>query len=112
MLIAEAALPSWLGTWLGSGCSAFRNLSPDESSYSIREARFKFKLPAGAALPAGKKLSIAYQTTFTPEAGGSPTVTPGTTEITATESAVIVVGVPGTDGTTTLTMTAHECVPV
>jgi hypothetical protein len=107
----EAALPSWPGTWSGTSCSALRNLSPDESSYSIREARFKFKLPTGATLPAGKKLVIDYQTTFTPEAGGSPTVTDASIEITGTdtESSIITVSVPS-DGTTTLAMTAHECV--
>lgn len=107
----EGALPAWPGGWAGSGCSAYRNLSPDESSYSIREARFKFRLPAGVSLPAGKKLSITYRTTFTPEAGGSPTVTTATTEITSTESAIITVSVPGSDGTTSLERVSHECVP-
>lgn len=105
----EDALPSWPATWGGSGCSAYRNLAPDESSLSIRDARFKFT--TSTPVPTGKTLVIYYDRTFTPESG-SPSTTSDSIEIAAgdTESAVIEVTHPGSDGTETLTMTSYECI--
>lgn len=63
-------LPAWSESWTGT-CSAARNLSPDESSYSIR--RFKWRLkhqPSGNCY-----LKVWLREVFTPEGGGSPTYT-------------------------------------
>jgi hypothetical protein len=55
----------------GNSCSAYRNLSPDESSYSLR--RFKWRLrhaPTGTCY-----LKVWLRRKFQPEGGGDPTYT-------------------------------------
>lgn len=103
-----AALSAWAGTFASTICSAFRNLSPDGTSLSIRQARFKFI--TSTPVPTGKVLVIHYDRTFTPESG-SPSTTSDTIEIAAgdSESAVLDIANPDTDGTETLTMTSYEC---
>lgn len=105
----EASLPPWPGTWSGGGLGAFRNLSPDEFSYSARKERYVVYV--ASALPSGKKLVASYERTFFPEGGGSPVVTGGTVEIGpgATESAPVELGVPAADGTETFAVVSYEC---
>lgn len=47
MLVSNTitALPPYPGTFTGT-CSAYRNLSSDETSYNIRRFRYKFTFPA------------------------------------------------------------------
>jgi hypothetical protein len=40
----EAALPAYPGTWAGT-CGAYRDLSSDEMTYTIRRFKYKFQLP-------------------------------------------------------------------
>ena len=64
-----AALPEWPTGWSG-GCSAYRNLSPEESSYSIR--RMKWRLTH--ARTGTCYLKVWLRTRFVPEGGGDPTL--------------------------------------
>lgn len=64
------ALPAYPEEWGGS-CSAMRDLSPDESSYSVQ--RFKWRLvhpPSGTCY-----LKVWIRRKFQPEGGGTPTYT-------------------------------------
>jgi len=66
-----AALPTWPTTWTG-GCSSFRNLSPDESSYSLTRTKWRVAhSPSGTCY-----LKVWLQTRFTPEGGGTEIITP------------------------------------
>ena len=66
-----AALPSYPSTWTGS-CSSYRNLSDDESSYSIRKFKWRLKhAPSGTCY-----LKVWLRKKFEPEGGGDPTYTP------------------------------------
>jgi len=66
-----AALPAYPGTYSGS-CSAYRNLSTDETSYSIRRTKWRVSHePTGTCY-----LKVWLQARFTPEGGGSDTITP------------------------------------
>lgn len=119
-------LPSWGETWTGT-CSAFRNLSPDESSYSIR--RFKWRLkhqPSGNCY-----LKVWLREVFTPEGGGAPTYTDlAPYEWSATGAPCVndpakasfdldnlIYGVeseiqePAEDGTVTVEIVKYSCVP-
>lgn len=66
-----AALPNYPDAWTGS-CSSYRNLSPDESSYSLRRIKWRVKhSPTGTCY-----LKVWLQTRFVPEEGGDPILTP------------------------------------
>lgn len=119
-------LPAWGETWTGT-CSAYRNLSPDESSYSIR--RFKWRLrhsPNGTCY-----LKVWLRKKFQPEGGGEPTYTSlpayewtgsgnpciadpdlgvghEDNEITSSETSE---DEPATDGTVTIEIIKYSCVP-
>jgi len=94
-----AALPPYLGTYFGS-CSAVRNLSSDESSYSIQRFKYKFTIPTALS----NDLHIYWTERFTPIGGGSPTDTAKNTVIGvgSTESSLFEVLEPSTNGTTTV----------
>ncbi len=96
-----AALPAYPGTFTGN-CSAYRNLSSDESSYSIQRFRYKFTFPA-----AEQPFIIHWVERFTPDGGGSPADTSRSESIPAgaTESNVREVVEPNSNGTVTI-----ECV--
>ncbi len=107
----------------GCACSAFRNLSTEELSYSIRKFKYKFTFGLdgdGDPIAIPGYLKIFWTERFTPEGGGSPTDTAKTWEHAVgdspvTESDTYEVDVPTTDGTTTIVnirMTAEEgCEP-
>lgn len=64
------ALAEFPDTWSGS-CSTLRNLSPDESSFSVRRARWRIKhAPTGTCY-----LKVWIRRRFQPEGGGSETIT-------------------------------------
>ncbi len=66
-----ADLPAYGDEWDGY-CSAFRNLSPDESSYSIRRTKYRIAhSPTGTCY-----LKVWLQSRFTPEGGGDDIITP------------------------------------
>lgn len=66
-----AALPAWPETWTG-GCSSFRNLSPDESSFSLTRTKWRVAhSPTGTCY-----LKVWLRTRFVPEGGGSEIITP------------------------------------
>jgi hypothetical protein len=100
MLIAntEAALPPYPGTFTGT-CSAYRDLSSDETSYTIRRFRYKFTFPAGT-----QPFVIHWVERFSPNGGGPPSDTQQSEEISigATESSVHEVLEPNSNGTTTI----------
>ncbi len=123
-----AALPSYPETWGGS-CSAFRNLSPDESSYSIRKFKWRLKhQPSGTCY-----IKVWLQKRFHPEGAtddSGDTITPlphyewnGTgnpcladptksfdddaNKITSDPNEE---DVPSTDGTTTIEILKYSCV--
>jgi hypothetical protein len=118
-------LPEWPDTWGGS-CSAFRNLSPDESSFSIRKFKWRISHP-----PTGTcYLKVWLNRVFTPETG-DPTITPltpyewsssGNPCFSDTEkppghednkivSSTTTEDVPGTDGTVSIEIAKWSCVP-
>jgi hypothetical protein len=103
----ENALPSWPGTYSTSSCTAFRNLSPDQTSLTLREARYRFEIAAAH----DRDITVTYQTRFTPEAGGGDTITgPLTTTIPAgqTHSAPIELSLT-VDGTDRVEYISHDC---
>lgn len=56
----------------GTDCSALRNLSPDESSYSIRRTKWRVAhSPTGTCY-----LKVWLRTRFVPEGGGTEIITP------------------------------------
>jgi autonomous glycyl radical cofactor GrcA len=52
----------------GTDCSAYRDLSADETSYDIQRFKYKFTFPA-----ATQPFSISWVERFTPAGGGQPT---------------------------------------
>jgi stringent starvation protein B len=100
LLIAntEAALPPYPGTFNGV-CSAYRNLSSDERTYTIR--RFKYKFTFSAAT---QPFVIHWVERFTPADNGPPTDTPQSEQIPigATETSVHEVREPNSNGTVTI----------
>lgn len=110
----------------GSYCSAYRNLSPDESSFALRRTRWHIEHePTGTCY-----LKVWLQKRFTPEGGGSDTITPITAyewtgsgnpcfpEPTKSVSDPdnLILGTqttenePDTDGTTTIEIVKWSCV--
>lgn len=110
----------------GSSCSSFRNLSPTESSYTVRRTSFKVKhLPTGTCY-----LKVWIQTRFTPESGsvvitplatyewngsGNPCLpspsTPADDDSQYIESSATEISEPGTDGTRLVEIQKWSCVP-
>lgn len=96
----------------GSTCSAYRNLSDDESSFSIRKFRVKFTFTPPND---GRGYEIDWIERFTPEGGGSPTDTPQTFVWTGgspgveQDSGWVDIAVPTTDGTTTIAEVTWLC---
>jgi hypothetical protein len=92
------ALPPYPGTFTGT-CSAYRNLSPDEASYTIQRFRYKFTFPA-----AEQAFVVHWVERFTPEGGGPPADTSRSESIPAgaTESSVREVLEPSSNGTITI----------
>jgi len=103
MLISNTGgvLPSYPGTFTGA-CSAYRDLTSDETSYSIQ--RFKYKFTFDAAV---QPFAIHWVERFTPDDGGAPIDTSQSEVISigATESTVREVLEPNSNGTITV-----ECV--
>jgi 3D (Asp-Asp-Asp) domain-containing protein len=100
MLIANTigALPPYPGSFTGV-CSAYRNLSSDETSYSIQRFRYKFTFAAAA-----QPFVIHWVERFSPTGNESPTDTPQSEQIPigATESRVHEVLEPASNGTVTI----------
>lgn len=100
MLISNTvgALPSYPGTFTGT-CSAYRNLSSGETSYTIRRFRYKFTF-----LAATRPFIIRWVERFWPEDGGSPSDTFQSESISigATQSSIREVLEPSSDGTVTI----------
>ncbi len=67
------SLPEWPARWFTYGVfAAYRNLSPDESSYSISRIKWRLKhAPSGTCY-----LKVWLRRRFTPEGGGVATYTP------------------------------------
>ncbi len=125
-LIARAAadLPSYQETWTGS-CSAYRNLSPDENSVSIRKFKWRLKhSPAGTCY-----LKIWMRQVTTPETGdptysaidpyvwngtGNPCLTDDTKSVTHDDNLIFgtehEISVPTVDGTITVEVTKYSYV--
>lgn len=121
-----AALPDYPGTYSGA-CSSYRNLSPDESSYSIRRTKWRVvHEPTGLCY-----LRVWLQKRFTPEGGGADVITPLTPyEWTGTGTPCFTEPMlppnaeenivrsspteeiePSTDGTTVIEILKWSCVP-
>jgi hypothetical protein len=100
MLISNtiAALPAYDGVY-NDACGASRELSSDETSYSITRFRYKFTFPA-----ATQPFTIHWVERFTPEGGGPPMDTPRSEQIPigASESNVHEVLEPSSNGTVTI----------
>jgi hypothetical protein len=119
-------LGSFPGTWAGS-CSAFRNLSPDESSFTARKFRWRLRHAPSATC----YLKVWMNRVFSPEGGGDPIVTPlspytwsgsGNPCLPATDKPIdhednqitgsaTTEDVPGTDGTTSIEIVKWSCLP-
>ncbi|MEI6036095.1 MAG: hypothetical protein WCS65_17660 [Verrucomicrobiae bacterium] len=121
----ESAIPAYPDTWTGT-CSSYRNLSGDETSYSVRKHKWRIAHP-----PSGTcYLKVWLQQVETPETG-SPTITAldpyewtGTgnpcleddtlavdhadNKITGDETEI---GIPTEDGTITVEIVKFSCVP-
>jgi len=104
MLISNtiAALPAYDGVY-DDACGASRELSSDETSYSITRFRYKFTFPA-----ATQPFTIHWVERFTPDGGGPPTDTPQSEQIPigASESNVHEVLEPSSNGTVTVVESA------
>ena len=121
-----AALPAWPETWT-SGCSSFRNLSPDQYSLSIRRMKWRIShVRTGTCY-----LKAWLRTRFVPEGGGDPTLTDlppytwtatGSPCFSATDEppdseANMITGEeaeeqePSLDGTTTVEIVKWSCIP-
>jgi hypothetical protein len=100
MLISNtiAALPPYPGTFT-EVCSAYRNLPPEETSYTVRRFRYKFTFAAAA-----QPFVIHWVERFTPEGNGSPSDTSQSEQIPigATESSLHEVLEPASNGTVTI----------
>ena len=100
MLISNTigALPPYPGTFTGS-CSAYRNLSSDETSYSIQRFEYKFTFDA-----ATESFVIHWIERFTPADNGSPSDTSRCEQVPvdATETSVHEVLEPTSNGTITI----------
>jgi len=88
-LIAQvaAALGGYPGTWAGD-CTAYRNLTADEFTYTIRKFRYRFALPTLTGF-------TTYKITWTEGATAREYIWDGS----ATETGVYEVAVPGSNGT-------------
>lgn len=94
----------------GEGCVASRDLSEDETSFTIEKFRYRF----GFTPPASGHWHLAWVERFTPEGGGSPTDTPMSfdwDEVTtgAQFTDWFDVDVPATDGETTIEDIVATC---
>jgi hypothetical protein len=94
----ENALPPYPGTFTGT-CSAYRNLSSDESSYSIRRFRYEFTFDA-----ATESFVIHWVERFTPADNGPPSDTSRCEQVPvdATETSIYEVLEPSSNGTITI----------
>lgn len=102
----EAALPSYPGTFSGS-CSASRDLSDDETTYSIQ--RFKYKFTWADPLPSDCKISWIERTY---DSDGNPVSdTPMSETVLAgeTESTVYEVMEPADNGTVGVVFPIGAC---
>lgn len=118
-------LADFPATWAGS-CSAFRNLSSDESSFTARKFRFRLKhAPTGTCY-----LKVWLKKTFSPEGGGAASdealapyewtgsgnpcfvaaEKPPTHADNLIVSSATTVDVPASDGTTTVSIVKYSCV--
>lgn len=105
------ALPDYPGTYEGS-CLASRNLSPDESSYTLQRTQYKFRFTPPTF---GLGYQIEWIERFTPEGGGAPTdtartfiwvgVDPGEEQY----SAVFTLNEPATDGVIAIVEIVFTC---
>lgn len=121
-----AALPAWDSDW-NDTAGSFANLSTDELSYAIRDARYRFRFKVPKVGQGCYRVSWVER--FTPEGGGSPVDTPrcATWDGTipggydpATPSTWPILGdgsnpyfelpPPASDGTTTIINIVAECV--
>jgi len=92
-----AALPAYPGTWDGT-CSAYRDLSTDEMTYTVRRFKYKFTLPTmtGCTSYAISWLEGATAKSYTWDGF-------------ATETGEYTVSEPGSNGTTAITAFAVTC---
>jgi RHS repeat-associated protein len=92
-------LPPYPDTWNG-GCSATRNLEPDETEIYIERFQFRFRFDPPPSVPS----TLHWVERFTPEGGGSPTDTQRSDTIFAgaTESGIYEAVEPDSDGTKTV----------
>lgn len=103
------AMPGW--DEAGPGCGASRNLSEDETSYSISKFRWRIVHPAAST----GSLTVHLKQTFTPEDGGPPVITYPTYTWSGSPDAGMITGgwhvvnVPDTDGATTIEIVSYEC---
>ena len=100
MLISNtiAAVPPYPGTFTGA-CSAYRNLSSDETSYTVQRFKYKFTFPT-----ATEPFVIHWVERFTPAGNGSPSDTSRCDPISigTTETSVHEVLEPSSNGTITV----------
>ncbi len=96
-----AALPAWPDTWDGPS-SAFADLSDDETSYTIRRAKYKFKV----TIPPGGYIKITWKVGGTPQSQIMSGM-PGDVQYTATTE----IDEPDSNGEISLTDVWWTCVP-
>lgn len=99
----DAALPAFSGGYSSGACSdgAFFDISTDERTITKRAMEYLFELPD---LTGHVCYRIDWEEVFTPEGGGSPTVTPKfyNWDGVATETPAYTIDPPATQGTTTV----------
>ena len=93
-----SALPSYPGTWAGT-CSAYRDLSTDEMTYTVRRLKYKFTLPT---------LTGCVSYSFTWLEGSTPRSY--TWNGTDTETGEYTVSEPGSNGTIAITDIEVTCI--
>src|SRR6266487_197541 len=101
-----AALPPYSGfdgphsePGQGTDCSAYRDLSADETRYDIQKFNYKFTFP-----PATQSFSLSWVERFTPAGGGQPIDTPKYKLVMVGETSTgeYPVDVPPSNGTITI----------
>lgn len=105
------AIPSFSGTFDSLNCNgAYYNKTSDELTITKRKMEYKFEL---YNLSNYNYYRISWNETFTPEGGGSTTVTPKSYVWNGfdTQTPVYTIDVPANEGTTMITDVTAHCTP-
>lgn len=108
---ARSNLPAFSSSFAAGTVEAFTDLNPDELTVTKRAVQYKITLPTFLAALGYTTFAMAWNETFTPEGGGSPTILNRlyVWDGSATETPVYTMDDPDAPGTKTLTDFSFGC---